>query len=352
MFVIRFFLAALVPVLAIADEASSKRVEPVIATVETTLTTASGQIRQFAFDGDRSTYFLSAQAPSEADHFTLALDRPVAVTSIAVVSGKADGTEALDSGSLEVSADGKAFELLARFVEGSAKGTDVRGEVRAIRIKPGVAKHPVAIREVTIESNPPVAVFRYPIEFVVDVTDAPEMKGWADRAARLCERWYLRINEELKSDGFKPPHRISMALKSSYKGVAEAGGGRIVGSVAFFKAHPDDFGAMIHETCHIVQRYQGRGNPGWLVEGVADYVRFFVFEPGKIGRINADPHYNDSYRTTAAFLAFVTDKYDKQLVLKLNTLMREGKYKHETFKELTGKTLEQLDGEWRASLGK
>ena len=43
---------------------------------------------------------------------------------------------------------------------------------------------------------------------------------------------------------------------------------------------------MIHETCHVVQRYRGRGNPGWLVEGVADYVRFFVYEPGKAGPVN------------------------------------------------------------------
>jgi hypothetical protein len=55
---------------------------------------------------------------------------------------------------------------------------------------------------------------------------------------------------------------------------------------------------------------------------------------------------------TAAFLAYVTDKYDKQLVLKLNTLMREGRYKEEIFHELTGKGLEELDKEWRATLAK
>ena len=49
----------------------------------------------------------------------------------------------------------------------------------------------------------------------------------------------------------------------------------------YFKANPDDIGAMVHETVHCVQLYRGRGNPGWLVEGVADYVRFFKYEPGK-----------------------------------------------------------------------
>ena len=34
---------------------------PVAATIDTTLRTAAGHIRQFAFDGDPNTYFASAQ---------------------------------------------------------------------------------------------------------------------------------------------------------------------------------------------------------------------------------------------------------------------------------------------------
>jgi hypothetical protein len=32
-------------------------------------------------------------------------------------------------------------------------------------------------------------------------------------------------------------------------------------------------------------------------------------------------------------------------------MMREGEYKEEAFKTLTGKTVQELDKEWRASLG-
>jgi hypothetical protein len=46
----------------------------------------------------------------------------------------------------------------------------------------------------------------------------------------------------------------------------------------------------------------------------------------------------------------VSKKYDPDLVLKLNKLMREGKYKEEAFKDLTGKTVKELDEEWLASL--
>ncbi len=59
----------------------------VAATIETTLTTSSGQIRQLAFDGDPGTYFASKENFGGGDHFTLVFDRPVAVKSIVVTTG-------------------------------------------------------------------------------------------------------------------------------------------------------------------------------------------------------------------------------------------------------------------------
>jgi hypothetical protein len=177
------------------------------------------------------------------------------------------------------------------------------------------------------------------------------MREWAEKAARLCERWYPRINEALPSNGYKPAHHIKMKITNTYDGVAAASGEEITGSTRYFKDHADDVGALIHETTHVVQNYKSRGNPGWLVEGVADYVRFFVYEPGKIGPINArQARFDASYRTTAAFLAYVVHRYDKSLVSRLNTVMRDGKFKVEIFKELTGKTVLELDKEWRQTL--
>jgi hypothetical protein len=327
---------------------------PVAATVTTTLATGDRHIRQFAFDGDPDSYFASDKNPGKADHFTLVFDKPVSLKSLTVTTGIPKGGDALDAGTLEVSSDGTKFEELARFADGAAKGDAGGRKVTAVRVRPADdMKHPLAIREFTVESDPPVATFKYPVEIAVDVTDAPDMKEWADKVAQVCERQYTMLNEELKSDGYKPPTYVTMTLKNSYNGVAATGGTRITGSVKYFKAHPDDVGAMVHETAHVVQHYFGRNNPGWLVEGVADYVRFFKYEPGKLGRINADrAHYDGSYRVTAAFLAYLTDKHDKEIVRKLNAAMREGKYKPEMFKDLTGKTLDELDEEWRATLPK
>ena len=53
---------------------------------------------------------------------------------------------------------------------------------------------------------------------------------------------------------------------------------------------------------------------------------------------------------TARFLEYVTKKYDKELLRKLNKTLREGEYQEELFKQLTGKALQELNEEWRASL--
>lgn len=326
---------------------------PATAFVESSLATGTNRIRQFAFDGDADTYFASEKNATRADHFTLTFDAPANVKSVRVVTGRPKGGDALTSGVVEVSIDGKTFEELATFAEGAAAGTP-KGKVKAVRVRPtDDLKHPLVIREISVDADPAVTTFRYPIEFVVDVTDAPELKEWTEKTARVCERQYPMICAELMSDGFLPLTVIRMTLKNDYAGVAAAGGGRITGSVKYFKGNPNDIGAMVHETVHCVQLYRARNNPGWLVEGVADYLRFFKYEATKPKPLAPErAKYDSSYRTTAAFLAFLTDKYDPHIVRKLNATIRDGKYKDEVWKELTGEPVEELGREWQKSLAK
>ncbi|HKA08159.1 MAG TPA: basic secretory protein-like protein [Gemmataceae bacterium] len=347
---------------ATAADPAAKKATQAIATVESSLKTAGGNIRQFALDGDADTFFASDKNPGKDDHFTLTFDRPVDIKKIDLWTGRPNGDDFLGSGVLEVSTDGKSFKEYAKLSWRATRAgvqtlvfaqDQLPQKVQAVRIKTGELDHPLVIREIKIESDPPVAVCKYPVEIALDVTDAPEMKDWGEKVVRICEGAYPMINDELNSDGFKPATLITMTLKKDYRGVAATGGTRITGSAKFFQDHPDDVGAMVHETVHVVQQYRTRNNPGWLVEGIADYVRFFKFEPGKIGRINADrAKYDGSYRVTAAFLNYATEKYDKDLVKKLNKAMRDGEYKEDLWKEFTKKTVQELDEEWRASLKK
>ena len=82
-----------------------------------------------------------------------------------------------------------------------------------------------------------------------------------------------------------------------------------------------------------------------VTEGIADYVRWFVFEPEdrrpQIHDLDK-ASYKDSYQTTAAFFAWIVEKKDKKFIQKLNAECRKGKYKPELFKKYAGKPLDDL----------
>lgn len=338
-----------------ADETEKKaeKDKPVPAVVETTLATDGGNIRQFAFDGSADTYFASAKPPAKSDHFTLRFDQPVMVKEVKVVTGKPNGGGELAAGVLEGSADGKEFTALTKFADGSASAKPAK-KLQAIRVAfPDDGKEAVLLREFTLDTDPPVRVFAHPVEIVPDATDAPELKEWLADVAKVCEKQFPMICDVLGVDGFTPPTRITMTLKKDEKGVAYASGSRIVGGVMYFTDHKDDVGAFVHETAHCVQLYKGRNNPGWLVEGIADYVRFYNYEAKKPAKLAPEKaKYDGSYRTTAAFLDYVVETYDKEAVRKLNDTMRKGKYADSVWKDITGKSVEDLGREWQKSLAK
>ena len=102
------------------------------ATIETSLATGSDQIRQWTFDGDLKTYFASEKNAAGTDHFTLVLDKPVALKSLVVTTGRPQGEDQLEAGALEVSEDGKKFEPLGEFTEGVGRAQAGGRAIRAV----------------------------------------------------------------------------------------------------------------------------------------------------------------------------------------------------------------------------
>jgi hypothetical protein len=115
-------------------------------------------------------------------------------------------------------------------------------------------------------------------------------------------------------------------------------------------------GSLVHECVHVVQQYGSANVPSWLVEGMADYIRWFKYEPQSHGAdiiwmrrwgANFSPYYNDSYRVSANFLNWVTEKYDTNIVTEVNAAIRQGEYHKDFWKQRTGKTLPELGAEWK-----
>ena len=186
----------------------------------------------------------------------------------------------------------------------------------------------------------------------VDTTDAPELADFAVTVWRVADEWCPRIAAALPSEGYTPPPVITITFRRDYQGVAECSADRIKASVDYFTKHPKDLGAFVHELVHVVQHYDKGNEPSWITEGIADYVRFYLYEPP-----SARPHpiattarYNDSYRTTAAFLDWVQRTYDPKLVERMNVACRQARYDDDLWRQFTGKPLAELGDEWRAQL--
>jgi len=201
-------------------------------------------------------------------------------------------------------------------------------------------------------------------QFTMDATVAPDLMEWADNELRpVVQQWYPKLVAMLPSDGYEAPTNITLRFRNDMRGTpASASGGRVNMNSGWFRRElkREARGSVVHELVHVVQNY-GRARrtnpdatrtPSWLVEGIPDYIRWFLYEPEVKGaeiteRNLARAKYDASYRITGNFLNWVTAIYDKDIVRKLNAAAREGKYTEQLWKDYTGKTAQELGDEWK-----
>lgn len=216
-------------------------------------------------------------------------------------------------------------------------------------------------RQITSTSNPdPFARYLYPLarplpspEVTIDVSDAPDLKPWAEQARKLVIDWFPHAAQLLATESYAPPKSIKLIFRNRINAPAYTSGHDITASASWVRRHPEDFGMIIHEMVHVIQAYpRGGDKPGWLVEGIADYIRWWRYEP-ESPRTRIDPakaSYRDSYRTTAAFLAWIVGKYDRTLVRNLDLALRSRSYSDEVFRKVTGRTVDELWAEYVSTL--
>lgn len=145
----------------------------------------------------------------------------------------------------------------------------------------------------------------------------------------------------------KTNKEVYFVIDTAYDGVAATGAGKVTYSAAYFKKFPGDVDVVTHEVMHIVQNYGRSNGPGWLTEGIADYVRykFGVDNPGAgwtLPELKSTHTYKNSYRITARFLAWLENHDHKGIVKKLDSSLRDHTYTNEIWQKETGKSLDDL----------
>ncbi len=207
--------------------------------------------------------------------------------------------------------------------------------------------------------------FRFEMEF----KDAADLSQWSrEKLAPVVLEWYPRIVAQLPSDDYAAPRLVRLRYRTDMNGTpAYAMGNTISLNAQWYRTQLDNEarGAAVHELVHVAQQYgrrdlqkgNARSTPSWVVEGIADYIRWFQYEPQSKGAILTGPRidaakYDASYRVTGNFLDWVIHHKDADLLKHLNAAARTGQYDSSLWKERTGLTLPELEAEWKAALRK
>lgn len=188
----------------------------------------------------------------------------------------------------------------------------------------------------------------------IDFSKAPACETFAIKAKEIVEEWYPKVTEIL----FDKAHPLTVPtvriIFEPMDGVAKTTNeGIYISEDWVTKKAPKDYGMVVHEMTHIVQDYKRKGE-SWLTEGIADYIRHKYFEKDieKLQRqvIPDQSSYKQAYTIAAAFLFWLEENKDKDIVHKLNTASNDGTYKRELFTQYCGADVDTLWKEFTDSL--
>jgi hypothetical protein len=167
---------------------------------------------------------------------------------------------------------------------------------------------------------------------------------------RMIDAFFNVYPKEVERFNKQSLTKVIFFIDTAYKAVAETGNGMARINPQWMKFHPEDLDVVTHEVMHVVQSYRSF-DPGWLTEGIADYVRYVYGVNNKDGGwilpdYRPGQSYRNAYRVTARFLLWVEkNKYNK-IVDDMDKAMRDGSYAPELWKKLTGKTVDELWSEY------
>lgn len=178
----------------------------------------------------------------------------------------------------------------------------------------------------------------------VDTTAAPDLANWlTSQVTPEVAIWYPKLANKLSYPNYQAPQQISINFTTDADTVAYASGNAITLGAGWFRANPDDAGAAIHEAVHVLQSYSQNPPPGWLVEGIADWARYYVYQDQVVSPPGSTASYTEGYRTSAYFLQWIQTRYTKpDFVRTINIAAHNGTYADTIFVQQTGKTIDQL----------
>lgn len=164
---------------------------------------------------------------------------------------------------------------------------------------------------------------------------------------QLIDVFFVNYPKLVRKYNKESRKEITFVIDPDYDGIAATADGIVRYNPAWFVKNPHDIDIVTHEVMHIVQAYPADSGPGWLVEGIADYVREVYGVDNAAANwslpdLTEDQHYTNSYRIAARFLLWIEENKKKGIVKKLDTALRNKSYSEELWAEHTTMSLDEL----------
>lgn len=128
---------------------------------------------------------------------------------------------------------------------------------------------------------------------------------------------------------------------------AGVNGNRLTVQRQWMLNNPHDTDIVVHEGMHIVQSYTSGNVPGWITEGIADYVRneFGLSNVNWLQRYRYGQHYTHGYGVAGSLLQWINENYSgggTSRVDQLDKLLRSGEYTDDIWVQWTGLDVDHL----------
>jgi hypothetical protein len=201
----------------------------------------------------------------------------------------------------------------------------------------------------------------------VDVAQTPDAAPYIAPVKALVEEWYPKTNDAIFAG--KHPLPFAEVVVIFQPKLAKGAGPDAIEAAGFADENTirvnfgqlartrDDYRPLlVHELVHVVQHYPERPGTGWLVEGIADYVRHKYFDRDlapKLRELDGYPYdqvklrrqgYRFGYTVAAAFLYWLELQKSPAIITTLNQALRAGTYSPSLFEDRCGVPLDAL---WR-----
>ncbi len=161
------------------------------------------------------------------------------------------------------------------------------------------------------------------------LTFAPEVPIARQASLTTLATTYLpKIHEALGVPQHNAPIHLTFAPEpAQYPGATY---GRMIElSESYMLRHPEDIGMILHEFVHVVQAYPEGTTPGWVTEGIADYLRDYILLPSPTRHTPpARADYRRGYTHAATLLDYIIQTRHhgdwKALIHPLNAACQSG----------------------------